>query len=239
MDGITKTMEKLDAYSVYHTGAYAAEEDKAPLVVDVQGIKIGIVAYTDMVNRSGNSALINRYDNEKVAADIAATREAGADFIIVYMHWGTENTHKVTSRQKKLAQHLADLGGRSDPRLASALHADIRHLLETERGSVPVVYSLGNFVSSMSGRTINRDGVIFKFVLQKNNVTGLVTLGPLSYIPTYCTRTGGGSFGGAACRRGLGGGVLRAEQIAQPHHRRAGRGDCAAGVRGRFVGNGL
>ena len=192
-DGIQKTMDQLDAYGMQHTGAYASEEDKVPLIVDVQGIKIGIIAYTDFVNRSGNSDLIDTYNADAVAADIAAAKEAGADFTIVYMHWGTENTHTVTRRQRSIAQHLADSG--ADLILGAHPHCTQEfELLETESGTVPVIYSLGNFVSSMAGRTINRDGVILKFVLEKDNVTGETTLGPLSYIPTYCTKTSGGSF---------------------------------------------
>jgi poly-gamma-glutamate capsule biosynthesis protein CapA/YwtB (metallophosphatase superfamily) len=193
VDGIQKTIEKLDAYSVHHTGTYASDEDRAPLIIDVQGIKIGILAYTGHVNGGARSKLIDRYDKDTAAAAIAAAKEAGADFTIVYMHWGTENTRKVTSAQKKMAQHLAEAG--ADLILGSHPHCvQEMALIETESGSVPVVYSLGNFISSMSARPMNRDGVIFKLVLEKNHVTGAVTLGPLSYIPTYCTRTDGGSF---------------------------------------------
>lgn len=192
-DGIQKTMEQIDALGIPHTGAYALEEDKAPLVVDVQGIKIGFVAYTDHLNRDGNHALINLYNADAITADIAAVKEAGADFVIVYMHWGTENTHKVNSKQRSMAQHIAESG--ADLILGSHPHCTQEFdLLETENGNVPVIYSLGNFVSSMASRQINRDSMIFKFELEKNNVTGEVTLGPLSYIPTYCTGTSAGNF---------------------------------------------
>ncbi len=194
-DGIKKTLAHLDEYGITHTGAYAAKEDKKPLVVDVQGIKIGVVSYTDVLNRSPgkNGFMIDRYNADKIAADIAATKEAGAEFTVVYMHWGNENTHKVTSRQKKIAKHIAVSG--ADLILGSHPHCtQTIALIETQRGNVPVVYSLGNFVSSMAGRTINRDGVIFKFVINKDNVTGEVALGAMSYIATYCTKTSGGSF---------------------------------------------
>lgn len=195
VDGIEKTLARLDAYTIPHTGAYATEEEKAPLIVEVQGIKIGIVAYTDHLNRSagGNKALIDLYDADKVAADIAAAKEAGADFTIVYIHWGTENTHSVNRQQRKMAQATADAG--ADLILGSHPHClQEFELLETEHGTVPVIYSLGNFVSSMAGRSMNRDGMILKFVLEKDNVTGETTLGPMSYIPTYCMNTDAGSF---------------------------------------------
>lgn len=193
VDGIKKTLERLDSYGIPHTGAYTSEEEKAPLIVEVQGIKIGIVAYTDHVNRGGNKALMNLYDADAVAADIAAVKEAGADFTIVYMHWGTENTHSVNRKQRNIAQHIADSG--ADLILGSHPHClQEFELLDTEDGQVPVIYSLGNFVSSMASRSMNRDGMILKFVLEKDIVTGETTLEPMSYMPTYCMNTDAGGF---------------------------------------------
>ncbi len=194
-DGIEKTLAMLDAYGIPHTGAYASADDKVPLLVDVEGIKIGIVAYTDHLNRSAgaNMDLINLYDADEVAEDIAAAKEAGADFTIVYIHWGTENTHTVTRTQRTIAQHIADSG--ADLILGSHPHCTQEfELLETDGGTVPVIYSLGNFISSMAGRALNRDGMILKFVLEKDGVTGETTLQDLSYIPTLCTNTDEGSF---------------------------------------------
>jgi hypothetical protein len=184
VDGIQKTLAMLDSYGMYHTGAYAAEGSKAPLVVDVQGIKIGFVAYTDHLNRGsgGNKALIDLWDEDMAAADIAAAREAGADFIIAYVHWGKENTHSVVSWQRKPRGSLPARRG-SDFRLAPACLQEFE-LIETDRGTVPVLYSLGNFVSSM-GRAINDDGIHLKIELVKDNVTGENALETMSYIPTY------------------------------------------------------
>ncbi|MEL7604117.1 MAG: CapA family protein, partial [Bacillota bacterium] len=124
---------------------------------------------------------------------IAAAWEAGADFVIVYMHWGKENTHTVIRRQRTIAQELADAG--ANLILGSHPHCTQEFdLLETEHGNVPVIYSLGNFVSSMAGRAINRDGMILKFVIEKDNVTGETTLQALSYIPTCCSTTSEGRF---------------------------------------------
>ena len=187
VDGLQKTIGRLDSYGIPHTGSYAKADDKAPLIVDIQGIRIGIVAYTDHLNTYSdlNESLFNLYDEDKMAADIAATEAAGADFIVFSMHWGVENTREVTQEQREIAQAAADAG--ADLILGSHPHCvQDFDLLETDHGSVPVIYSLGNFISSMA-RDINKDGMILKFVLEKNNVTGETTLGAMSYIPTICT----------------------------------------------------
>jgi poly-gamma-glutamate synthesis protein (capsule biosynthesis protein) len=197
VSGIQETVAQLNAYGIAHTGAYAHASDKAPLIVEVQGIKIGIVAYADHLNREegGDRALMDLYDGtdaSEIASDIAATRAAGADFVIAYLHWGTENTHDVGDKQRTTAQYLANAG--ADLILGSHPHCvQGFELLNTDHGTVPVIYSLGNFVSSMP-RDINKDGMIFKFALEKNNISGKTTISDLSYIPTYCGNTKAGNY---------------------------------------------
>lgn len=193
--GIIQTMQKLEEYNVIHTGSYALPEDKQPLVVTVNAIDIGIVSYTDISNKKPGSAqafMLDKYDEDLLAADIAATKQAGADFIVVYIHWGNENTHKVSSRQKQMAQFIADAG--ADLILGSHSHCTQPFdAVQTERGLVPVIYSMGNLISSM-GRTINKDSVIVNFVLEKNFLTGETALVSLTYTPTLLQGTDAGTF---------------------------------------------
>ncbi len=193
--GVLQTMQKLDEYGVAHTGSYALPEDKQPLIVTTNEINIGIVSYTDRSNKkpgSDEAFMLDRYNEEQLTADIAATKAAGADFIAVYIHWGNENTHKVSSRQKKMAQFIADAG--ADIILGSHSHCTQPFgSIETERGDIPVIYSMGNFVGSM-GRTINKDSVVVNFVLEKDFATGETTLIELTYIPTFCRGTDAGNF---------------------------------------------
>ncbi|MGI5919888.1 MAG: CapA family protein [Christensenellales bacterium] len=194
-EGLIKTMNKLDEYGVPHTGAYAKPEDKKPLIVDVKGIKLGALAYTNVLNNKPNSRnayMVDRYKEELVAADIQAAREAGADFIIVCVHWGNEHTHKPTSGQRKMAAFIANAG--ADIILGAHPHCTQPfESIETERGAVPVLYSMGNFISSM-GQTIHKDGVIVSMVLEKAADTGETKLADLSYIPTLCAESDKGRF---------------------------------------------
>ncbi|MDD5017258.1 MAG: CapA family protein [Eubacteriales bacterium] len=194
-DGIVKTVSKLDEYNVYHTGAYATEEEKTPLIIDVEGINIAIFAYTTILNNHpGNSSayMVDRYSEELVSADIAAAKEAGADYIIVCMHWGNEHTHNPTRSQKNMAEYIANAG--ADIILGSHSHCTQPiETIETERGSVPVIYSLGNFISSMA-KTMHNDSVILRLVLEKNYVEETTSLISFTYIPTLCTDTSTGRF---------------------------------------------
>lgn len=194
-EGIVSTLQMLDKYGMKHTGAYAAQGDKKPLIVDVKGIHIAILAYTDLLNHNlgkNNAFMVDRYKEELVTTDIAAAKAAGADFTIVCVHWGKENTHRPNSRQEKVAAFIANAG--ADIILGSHSHCSQPFAsIETPHGKVPVIYSLGNFVSSM-GSNINRDSLLLSLVLEKDNEKNTTSLVELKYMPTYCANTQEGNF---------------------------------------------
>ncbi len=194
-DGLVKTLSKLDEYGFSHTGAYAQETDKAPLIMDVNGIQVAVLAYTNILNhKPGRSSayMIDRYDEDRVTEDIAAAKEAGADYTIVCVHWGVEHTHKPNRAQRKIAEQIANAG--ADLILGSHPHCTQPfEVIETERGDVPVLYSLGNFVSSMS-KTMHKDGVLVNLVLEKDPATGATSRVSLTYTPTLCASTAASNY---------------------------------------------
>lgn len=189
-DGIVLTNQKLDEYGVYHTGTYATEEDKTPLIVEVKGVHIAVIAYTDILNNrpgSSNKFMINTYDIDSITTDIAAAKEAGADYIIVSVHWGIEHTHNQNRSQKRMAEEIAQAGAN----IIMGSHSHCTQpfdTIETDHGSVPVIYSLGNLISSMA-KTMHKDGVMINLVLEKEYETNTTSLVQLTYTPTLCTHT--------------------------------------------------
>lgn len=194
-DGIDKTIKNMDEQGVAHTGAYALGEQRKQLIVDVKGIKIAILGYLDHLNGFPGEyqpEQINMYTDELAAADIAEAKSEGADFIIVYMHWGTENTTKLTEAQKQQAKFVADAG--ADIIIGSHPHCPQgTENIETDHGTVPVFYSLGNVISSMA-RDINNDTAFVNISLEKDPSTGKTAIASLTYTPAFCTRTDAGRF---------------------------------------------
>lgn len=194
-DGIVQTMQKLNEYSVYHTGAYATQEEKTPLIIDVKGINIAILAYTEILNNrpgSKNAFMVDLYSEEKVTGDIVAVLNEGADFVIVCIHWGTEHTHRQSRSQKRHAEFIANAG--ADIILGSHSHCTQPFdNIETQHGNVPVIYSLGNFISSMS-ETMHKDGVMVNIIIEKEYETETTSLVQLTYTPTFCTSTTAGRY---------------------------------------------
>lgn len=194
-DGLTKTLGELDEYGFAHTGAYAAEADRAPLIIDVNGIQIAVLAYTDILNhKPGKSSdyMIDRFSRNLVTADVAAAKAAGADYVIACVHWGIEHTHKPNHTQRKIAANLAEAG--VDLILGSHPHCTQPfEAIETDHGDVPVLYSLGNFISSM-GDTKHKDGVLVSLVLEKDPATGQTSRVSLTYTPTLCVPSSSANY---------------------------------------------
>lgn len=182
--GIYETLERLEKYRIAVTGIYA--DEPRYILADINGIRVAFLSYTEIMNRrSAVSAqryeeFIGGYSAENVKRDCAAARADGAEFIIAYMHWGRENTHEVTDRQKRQAQELADAG--VDMIAGSHPHClqGAQYIAARDGRQVLCVYSMGNFVSSM-GRDINNDTVIVRLELTRGE-SG-VTLAGAGYLP--------------------------------------------------------
>ncbi len=118
---------------------------------------------------------------------IAQARADGADFVIVYEHWGSENVHEVRSYQRQHAEEIAAAG--ADLIIGSHPHClQETETIVTEDGrSVPCFYSLGNVVSSMT-RDINHDTVFVQVTLQRQNAgdsAGIVAAASINLLPCH------------------------------------------------------
>lgn len=103
-DGILATLDVLDASGAEYSGTardQAGQDDV--VVVDRNGIKIGLVTFTfDLNGRpvpEGHPYLVNEVrfndvepgpDYTLVESQVAAAKAKGAEFIIAYCHWGWE-----------------------------------------------------------------------------------------------------------------------------------------------------
>lgn len=189
--GVEKTLAKIDEYGMMRTGAYAKGQQRAPLIMDIRGIKIAVFGYAVNINGQPRGAtMVDKYSEKLVSADMKAAREQGADFIIVYMHWGKQDTYIVTRDQKKQAKHIANAGADiiigSHPHRVQGVGS-----IKTEHGDVPVFYSLGNLISSATLNT-KRESALVNIVIEKDSLTGETVIAALTYIPTLCTSTRAG-----------------------------------------------
>ena len=189
MSGIEETKNNLDAYRFANLGTY----DDRFTIFDINGIHLAILCYTRIMNQRDSmpggllEKTVHMYSPEVVTEDINAARSAGADFIVVYCHWGTENTRELDTKQKTDAAIIAKAG--ADLIIGSHPHClQSCEYIETADGrKVLCMYSLGNFSSSMLRVDINRDTVILQVKLGYDPDSEGISIRDISYIPCRIT----------------------------------------------------
>ena len=182
------TLDTLKQYGVPYVGA-GRNLDEAEEIVYFQAGDIK-VAYTSatQVERSyvytreatgTNPGVLRTYDPARFLEVIKRAEET-SDFVVVYVHWGTEGVSGFVADQQSLGHQYIDAG-------ADLVIGDHPHCLqgiEYYKG-VPIFYSLGNFWFNSKTRDtglveadISDEGLLeFRFVpcLQKGCRTTLVT----------------------------------------------------------------
>ncbi|RUS45168.1 CapA family protein [Cohnella sp. AR92] len=177
--GLKRTLGVLNRHGLKHTGTYrTAQGAGAPLIVNAKGMKIGILSYT----RGTNSIpvpqpwMVNKIGTAARISSMIRKLRAKTDFIIVYLHFGTEFRTYPNKREKKLMNDLLYQGANvvvgAHPHVLHPVHV-VRsrdrdgRLLTRVTGS-----SLGNFVSKkLRGREDSITGMILELTVSKNGRT--------------------------------------------------------------------
>ncbi|WP_041703757.1 CapA family protein [Lachnoclostridium phytofermentans] len=186
MAGIRETIEKLQEYHIAQVGTYLGNDLPRFLIYEVNGIKIGVLSYTEYINfRQSLSAndlnnFVNCYSKASVERDVKEAKKAGAEFVIAYNHWGIENTTEITNLQKQHAKEMAEAG--VDVIIGSHPHClqEAVYIKTSDKRQVLCMYSMGNFVSSMATEA-NNDTIILRLLVSKED--GKVTLKQSGYYP--------------------------------------------------------
>jgi len=146
--GIKRTLDKLDAAGLDHTGsARSAKEAATPLIMDVHGVKVAQISFAFGFNGievpAGKPWLANRIVVDDVIAAAKAAKKAGAEVVIASLHWGLEYQHEITADQRDQAKKLlAD----ASIDLIVGHHAHVVQPFEEINGKW-VAYGLGNSVA--------------------------------------------------------------------------------------------
>ncbi|MEY4361212.1 MAG: hypothetical protein RL391_518 [Actinomycetota bacterium] len=153
MDGgvasIDHTVSALLEAGITQAGMARTPEEIEPTVVNVNGLAVSHLSYT--IHFNGLSLPADepwrsaRIDIERILDDAKTTRNMGAEFVIVSMHWGNEGSSRPNPNQKDWSEKLAASG------LIDIIVGSHPHVLQPiERvGDMWVLNSLGNFISAM------------------------------------------------------------------------------------------
>lgn len=182
------TMNTLTQAGIPYIGAGAnLQEAKKGYSFVCNGRKITIVAATQ-IERSLNytkeatetQAGVLKTLNPTIFCQVIEEEKQHSDYVIVFVHWGTEGDNHYGSDQKNLALHFVSAG-------ADAIIGGHTHCLQgfDMIDDVPIIYSLGNFwfssetlYTGLAKVIISEDdGLNLQFLpcIQENLKTSLVT----------------------------------------------------------------
>jgi poly-gamma-glutamate synthesis protein (capsule biosynthesis protein) len=139
-DGLLDAVARLRANQISVVGASETAAYAPHIFTTRAGSKAAIIALDDADDRADETLIARARDRERVAAAIGEARNQ-APFVLVFMHWGEENTERVSDRQRELARWLIDHG--ADAIAGSHPHCIQR--FDAYHGR-PIFYSLGNLV---------------------------------------------------------------------------------------------
>ena len=208
--GFYRTREVLEDKGFDIIGTRALEDQDRYVIKDVKGIKVGIASYSYTMTCEGGVKglngipipsevypLMNTFRADTLEEDFQNMKEQidkmkaeGAEAIIFYMHWGEEYELEPNETQIEIAKFLANNG--VDIIFATHPHSlQPIDIIKTDDGlkEVPVIYSMGNFLSSQRTERIQNpyteDGVIVFVKINKNEDTGEIKVEYPTYMPTW------------------------------------------------------
>ncbi|OIJ91436.1 PGA biosynthesis protein CapA [Streptomyces colonosanans] len=160
--GVKRTLDTLDAAGVKHTGSFRTQRDSlTPLVMDVNGVKIAQISFAFGFNAHELPAnkpwLVNQTDLGRIKAAEQRARKAGAEVVILSLHWGREHHPDPSTPQLKFAREIAQKTGID---LVIGHHAHVVQPMEKVDGTW-IAYGLGNQVARHDVPTgLTEEGVI-------------------------------------------------------------------------------
>ncbi|MBR5509313.1 MAG: CapA family protein [Lachnospiraceae bacterium] len=146
-DAFLDMLSLLKDFSIPYMGAGKdAREAEAPYYIELDGKKIAIVAATRAEKyiltpeaTEDSPGVFRCYDRTRLL-EVVQEADANADYVIAYIHWGTEYSEVLEEAQTEGARDLVKAG-------ADVVLGAHPHCLQGAEyiDGVPVLYSLGNY----------------------------------------------------------------------------------------------
>ncbi|MEU6314182.1 CapA family protein [Streptomyces sp. NPDC047014] len=160
-DGLRRTLDRFDKAGLKHAGSARTAAEAATVTTYTAGsAKVAHLAYTYDTNGyplpEGQPWAVNLMKQDKIVADARAARKAGADVVLVSLHWGTEWQTAPDDTQLSLGKALtaSQTAGRPDIDMILGTHAHIPQPYEKVNGTW-IVYGMGDQVA---GEMFNHSG---------------------------------------------------------------------------------
>ena len=210
--GMNRTLEIIADRGLAYLGTQADADELDYLLVERNGITLGLMCYTYEDNsdpniKAPNGHIMNAADAPRICTfnyselpafyteiekNMAEMEALGAEATVLFIHWGSEYHTEQNSTQSAMAQKLCDLG--IDVIIGGHPHVvqPVELLTSTTDSSHKTVclYSMGNAVSNQRRQHMNlqtghtEDGVLFSVTFAKYS-DGTVILESADLLPTW------------------------------------------------------
>ena len=187
--GLRRTIALLDSIKVDHIGTYTnaqARSEQIPFIKNIKGFKVGFLNYTYGTNGIPiqGDVVVDGIDKKQIVKDIEATRKAGAELVVVIMHWGIEYVLLAPAAVRELADFLC----KQDVDMVIGGHPHVIQPMEVRQNATTgkpmlLVYSMGNLISNMTTRD-TRGGAMVKTFIERDD-DGVARFGHAEYMPHF------------------------------------------------------
>ena len=182
--GIAATLDRFDLDGLRPAGtARTPEEGTAVTVYDVGGARVAHLSYAYGFNGYPIPAsapfAVNQIDVDRIHRDATAARAAGAQLVVVSLHWGTEYQHAPDAYQRDVAARLLPW---PDIDLVIGHHAHVVQPIEQVEGTF-VVFGLGNQLANQQ-QVPKSDGLTVVVTAQQQ-ADGRYRVGGIEAVPTW------------------------------------------------------
>lgn len=166
-------------------GYYDKADYESIRVIEKQGVSIAFISYTYDTNGmylpSGSTMYVPYIDVSEITH---MTKKAGelADLVFVVMHWGVENSWKVSSQQTSLAAAITEAGADVIIGMHPHVIQPVEWMTASDGSETLVIYSLGNLINTQYDN-FNLVGGIMTFDIVKDT-SGKITIENPIYNPT-------------------------------------------------------
>lgn len=176
---LLETIQNLEQAGIGYVGAGEnLEQARRPLVVIRDGVSVGFLAYNEFYNYFWSYSYKRTFEatdstagtapmkEDIIKEDIEKLKEL-CDVVVVSLHWGIENSNRITTAQQQLGHKIIDWGGD----IVLGHHPHVLQGIEFYNGK-PIAYSLGNFVFDQNGDNNNQSIILF-IELEDGNIAGV------------------------------------------------------------------
>lgn len=209
--GVIRTLEVLRTAGLSTSGSRIDLGEPRYSINQVNGVNVGIISYTYESSGDGSGVAINgnyisdetaqlinsfsynrlEGDLEKINIVVSDAREAGADVIILYLHWGEEYQQIPNKWQEQIVTSAIE---KMNVDVIFASHPHVIQKIEMVKSqntgkSIPVFYSMGNFISNQRVDTVDNryteQGMIARVELEYMVGTREMLSVKMNYTPTW------------------------------------------------------